>query len=97
MLVISRRVGERITIGEGIEVVVTEVTRKGVRLGIRAPNDTLILRGEVRDAIEDANRAAAETDLAPDLATELAPPAGGSPAMAAPTGVGVLTTLVSES
>lgn len=92
MLVISRRVGERITIGEGIEVVVTEVTRKGVRLGIKAPHETLILRGEVRDAIEQANRAAAETDLEP----ELAPPAAPGAAPATATGVGILTTLASE-
>lgn len=92
MLVISRRVGERITIGEGIEVVVTEVTRKGVRLGIKAPQETLILRGEVRDAIEQANRAAAETDLEPELPAQ----AASGNASAAPTGVAILTTLVSE-
>jgi carbon storage regulator len=63
MLIISRRVGERICIGEGIEVVVTEVTRKGVRLGINAPSETVILRGEVRDSIEQANRAAAGSTL----------------------------------
>lgn len=67
MLIISRRVGERICIGEGIEVVVTEVTRKGVRLGIAAPTETPILRGEVRDAIEQANRAAAGSTLDPAL------------------------------
>jgi carbon storage regulator len=64
MLIVSRRVGERICIGEGVEVVVTEVTRKGVRLGIKAPIETIILRGEVRDSIEQANRAAASSTLA---------------------------------
>jgi carbon storage regulator len=91
MLVISRRVGERITIGEGIEVVITEVTRKGVRLGIKAPKDTLILRGEVRDAIEQANRAAAETELEPELLGN----GSAAPTVAGATGVGVLATLVS--
>jgi carbon storage regulator len=73
MLINSRRVGERICIGEGIEVVVTEVTRKGVRLGINAPSETVILRGEVRDSIEQANRAAASSDLQVDPGAEVAP------------------------
>ncbi|HEX2730642.1 MAG TPA: carbon storage regulator [Polyangiaceae bacterium] len=93
MLVISRRVGERITIGQNIEVVVTEVTRKGVRLGISAPSDTPILRGEVRDAVEQANRAAAETELGPGFGEKSADvPAIASPAVL----VGALTAVASE-
>lgn len=63
MLIISRRRGERITIGEDIEIVVTEITRQGVRLGITAPSTTPILRSEVLAAVEAANRAATTSQL----------------------------------
>lgn len=63
MLIISRRRGERIKIGEDIEIVVTEITRQGVRLGISAPSTTPILRSEVLAAVEAANRAAATSEL----------------------------------
>lgn len=58
MLIVQRRVGERIVIGNGIEVVVTEVGARGVRLGVIAPRGVLVLRGEVHDAIAAANTAA---------------------------------------
>lgn len=59
MLVISRRKGQRITIGDEIELVVTELHRSTVKIGIRAPRGYVVLRGEVHDSIEEANRAAA--------------------------------------
>jgi carbon storage regulator CsrA len=47
MLVISRRKGERILIGDDIEIVVVEVSRSGVRLGVRAPPSVVVLRDEL--------------------------------------------------
>jgi len=61
MLMISRRVGERICIGDEIELVVKEIHRRTVKLAVKAGPRQLILRGELRDAIEAANRAAAAT------------------------------------
>jgi carbon storage regulator len=63
MLVISRRKGQSIAIGDDIELVVTELHRSSVKLGIRAPRGLAVLRGEVRESIEAANREAAETVL----------------------------------
>lgn len=63
MLVIARRRGQRIVIGEGIEIVVTDVSRGNVKLGIIAPPRCLVARGEIRDAILEANKKAAETSL----------------------------------
>ena len=63
MLVISRRKGQRVSIGEEIELVVTEVHRSSVKLGIRAPRGLTVLRGEVRDSIEEANRSAAASSV----------------------------------
>lgn len=70
MLVISRRKGQRITIGDEIEIVVTELHRSSVKLGIKAPREYAVLRGEIHDSIEEANRAAAETVLEIDLVFE---------------------------
>jgi carbon storage regulator len=63
MLVISRRKGQRVSIGEEIELVVTEVHRSSVKLGIRAPRGLTVLRGEIRDSIEEANRLAATSSV----------------------------------
>lgn len=66
MLMMSRRLGERIVIADGIEIVVTEIHRRSVRLAIQAPSGHLVLRGEVWDAIARANREAAEASSGVD-------------------------------
>jgi carbon storage regulator len=48
MLVLGRRVGQRIVIGDGISLVVQRIQGGRVVLGIKAPRDVLILRGELR-------------------------------------------------
>jgi carbon storage regulator len=62
MLIIARRKGQRILLGDDVEVVVTELSKGVVKLGIVAPTTLTILRGETKD-IADANRAAAESSL----------------------------------
>lgn len=47
MLVLSRKVGERIKIGDDIEIIVVEIDRGTVRLGIKAPRSTKIYREEL--------------------------------------------------
>lgn len=66
MLVFTRRRGEVIMIGDGIEVQVLRVGRDGARLGIVAPANVAVHRQEVYDQIRCANRAAANpvADLA---------------------------------
>ena len=64
MLVISRRKGQRVTIGDEIELVVTELHRSSVKLGIKAPRGYTVLRGEIHDSIETANREAAKSNIA---------------------------------
>ena len=58
MLVIRRRKGEKILIGEGVEIEVIECGRSRVKLGIHAPKCVLILRDELR-ATREQNVAAA--------------------------------------
>jgi carbon storage regulator len=47
MLVLSRKPGEKVTIGHGITVTVVEIIGNRVRLGINAPDNVHILRGEL--------------------------------------------------
>ena len=47
MLVLSRKLGEKIVIGEGIVVTVTEIAPGRIRLGIDAPPDVHIARAEL--------------------------------------------------
>jgi carbon storage regulator CsrA len=49
MLILSRKVGERIRIGDAIEVVVQRVCGERVTLGLAAPQNVKILRGELED------------------------------------------------
>jgi len=60
MLVLTRRLGEGITIGSGIRVVILGIRGNQVRLGIEAPPETEIYRDEIYAKIVDENRRAAE-------------------------------------
>ncbi|NLE72519.1 MAG: carbon storage regulator CsrA [Actinomycetales bacterium] len=62
MLVLSRRVGERLVIGENIVVTVIDVRSDGVRLGIDAPREVRVNRAEILEAVTQANREAAAAD-----------------------------------
>lgn len=62
MLVLTRKVGQSIVIGDEIEVVVLEVRGEQVRVGIRAPKSVAVHRKEVYDQIQEENRSSAEVD-----------------------------------
>ena len=59
MLALTRRIGDRLVIGDNIVVTVVDVKGDSVRIGIDAPREVKILRGEIYDAIVDENRRAA--------------------------------------
>ena len=58
MLVIRRRPGEALLIGDDVEVEILDIAGSHVKLGIRAPREITVLRKEIRLTI-DQNRAAA--------------------------------------
>jgi carbon storage regulator len=62
MLVLTRKPGQSIMIGDGVEVQVLSVAGEKVRLGITAPRDVSIFRNEVYDRIESEEAAPAEKD-----------------------------------
>ncbi len=55
MLVLSRKVGERIWIGEDISVTVVRITGGGVRIGIEAPSETPVVREELKEKLDQAD------------------------------------------
>ncbi len=58
MLVVSRRSGQSIYIGEEIEISVIEAGPNRVKLGVRAPKEIPVLRGEIRLTQEENLKAA---------------------------------------
>ncbi len=83
MLVLTRRSGESVMIGDQVVVTVVEVRGDVVRLGIEAPREVRVHREEVYRAVGEANAAAAkasEDDIS-RLAAQLrsTPPAPPAP------------------
>ena len=67
MLVLTRRVGERILIGDNIVVQVVEVNRGSVKLGVEAPETVSIFRYEVYDRIQEENLCSSKAGDAFDI------------------------------
>lgn len=63
MLVITRKAGERICLGDDVTITVMEISGSTVRLGIEAPAEVPIYRHEIWAAVKEENRAAAQTSI----------------------------------
>lgn len=61
MLTLTRKIGQKILIGNGIEVVVREIRGRQVRLGIVAPNGLPVYREELYEDLAAANLRALST------------------------------------
>jgi carbon storage regulator len=59
MLILSRRPGESLTIGDDVVVTVVGVSGNQIRLGITAPREVRVLREEVHKAMQEEKQAAA--------------------------------------
>ncbi len=59
MLVLTRKPGESVTIGDNIKITIIEIKGRQVRLGIEAPRDMTIHREEVYSRIHEENQRAA--------------------------------------
>ena len=89
MLVLTRKKGERVMVGDDIVVTIIDVRGDGVRIGFDAPRGVPIQRAEVLAAVRDANAEAAATsaasaDLLVGLIAKAATPQPAAPEPAAP-------------
>jgi carbon storage regulator len=60
MLIITRRPGEKVMVGEDIVVHVMEIVGNSVRICIEAPRSVTVYREEIWNAVRDENRAPAD-------------------------------------
>ncbi len=65
MLILSRKINEKIMIGDDVSVTIIEIRGDQVKIGIEAPKSVKVFRQEVFEAIKNENRAAATS--APNL------------------------------
>ncbi len=63
MLVITRKAGERICLGDDVTITVLEIAGSTVRLGIDAPAEIPVFRHEIWAAVKEENRAAAQASI----------------------------------
>jgi carbon storage regulator len=63
MLIITRRPGEKIMVGDDVVVEVIEVSGSSVRIGIAAPKSIPVYREEIYVAVQAENRAAAASEV----------------------------------
>ena len=64
MLVLTRKIGERIVINDNIVLTIVDIKGDNIRFGVDAPKEVKIYRGELYDAIVAENKQSAQpTDL----------------------------------
>ena len=66
MLVLSRKVGQRIRIGKDVTITVVRITGGGVRLGIDAPTELPVIREELLAELDEADVSAADIVIPSD-------------------------------
>lgn len=63
MLILTRKLGESITIGNDIKITFLAMNGKQLRIGIEAPRNVSVHRGEIYELIQEQNRQAAASDM----------------------------------
>ncbi|MDA8233882.1 MAG: carbon storage regulator CsrA [Clostridia bacterium] len=61
MLVVTRRQGEKIVIGNDIEIIILDIKGEQVKIGLNAPKNVTIYRNEIYEEIIKNNKEAATT------------------------------------
>lgn len=61
MLILTRKHNESIMVGDNIEIVVLEIKGDQIKLGVQAPKNVKVYRGEVYKEIQGENKEAANT------------------------------------
>jgi carbon storage regulator len=60
VLIITRKPGEKIMLGDDVVIHVMEIVGNSVRVGIQAPRSLPVYREEIWDAVREENQAAAQ-------------------------------------
>ncbi|ETI89130.1 MAG: Carbon storage regulator-like protein [Clostridium butyricum DORA_1] len=63
MLIITRKKGESLMIGDDIEIIISKIDDGSVKIGIKAPKDVSILRKELYEEVEKENKEATKFDI----------------------------------
>lgn len=63
MLIITRKKGESLMIGDDIEIVISKIDDGSVKIGIEAPKNVTILRKELYEEVEMENKEASKIDI----------------------------------
>lgn len=63
MLIITRKKGESLMIGDDIEITISKIEDGSVKIGIQAPKEVSILRKELLEEIKNENKNAANINL----------------------------------
>jgi carbon storage regulator len=85
VLVLSRKVGQRVIIEQGIVITILGASGDSVRVGIEAPRSVQVYREEVYTAMQEANRAAALSPAWAVNALEMLAPLRASDPVPAPS------------
>jgi carbon storage regulator len=64
MLVLSRKIGEKIQIGDNIILTVVDISHNKIRLGVDAPKSIPVLREELAEELAKSNKLKAESSQA---------------------------------
>ena len=63
MLILTRKVNQKLIINDNIEVVILESYKNAVKIGVNAPNNVQIYREEVYNEIKKSNKQAHHIDI----------------------------------
>lgn len=63
MLIISRKKGESILIGDDIEISIMKIDDNTVKIGINAPQQVTILRKEIYEKVKEENKKALQNNI----------------------------------
>ena len=71
MLILARKLNESIIVGDNVEIIIVDFKGDQVKLGIKAPKDVKVYRGEIYDAIQKENIEAAKIADVPSAISQL--------------------------
>jgi carbon storage regulator len=63
MLIITRKKGESLMIGNDIEIIISKIDDGSVKIGIKAPRNVEVLRKELYEEVEQENKEATKIDM----------------------------------